>query len=920
MYKVCALILSLLVLLSGCTGKYKTKEQLLNEGIKLVQNNNPGGAIILFKNALDKDQNYFDARFQLAKAYYAIGKLDASEKELQKVRRQDPSSREVQIELARVLAYTNRPDDALKEISRYLSDGSTDCDALEIAGWAHAVKEDYPGAVTLLKRAVVACGERSAPTISLASVYAMMGDTQEAEKQLTSVLAKEPTNRRALYILAEIQTRRNDRTAALQTLDRIIQANPNDLDALYRKGLLYIEIKDYDNVRALADAMVKKFPKRAEGHRLQGFAHFFKQQYVDAIPALQRSLVLQPNAGTYYILGLSHSYRNEKEQAINQFQKALEINPSLTQARVQLAMLLLQGKRADDAIREVKTVLAQDDQNALAHNVLGSAYLTKGNYAEGITELNKALELDPSLADIHVKKGLVAMKRGRGDEAESELVSAVRIRPEAQDTRRILALYYLNRNEPAKALDVLKKGLQGGSPDAVSYYLMGEAYSRQNNVNEARAQYQKAKEADPKYDPAYFRLALIDFMQQKQEDGIKELRSVLEKEPGNVQALLLLASLAEMNSDENEARKNYLAAADTGNAEGIIVAALYLQRAKDAEKALSMLNEGIKNAPTDIRLLELKGRILLADKKYKDALATYETIDRINHQIGFGYLVNTYVAMGEHTKALAKVEAEIKNNPTNLSLRAELSRIYLLQGNRTEAMANARDIIRKNPDSPVGYLALALVHEGSNDVDKAIEVLRNAPKTHDAAFSYMLGNLYARKKNYAAALEQYRQAEKIPAGSGQVLFMKGTVLEAMGKKKDAADEYQKVLRLSPNHAMALNNVAYIYAEDNINLSQALMFATRAFMLAPQDDSIRDTLGYVLLKNGRIDQGLSMLKKAREGSPKNPSICYHVALAYKEHGDSVKAAEYLQKALDLGDFPQARDARALLAQMKKSGDS
>jgi thioredoxin-like negative regulator of GroEL len=79
--------------LSGCTGKYKTKEQLLNEGIELVQNNNPGGAIILFKNALDKDQNYFEARFRLAKAYYAIGKLDAAEKELRKVRRQDPSSR-----------------------------------------------------------------------------------------------------------------------------------------------------------------------------------------------------------------------------------------------------------------------------------------------------------------------------------------------------------------------------------------------------------------------------------------------------------------------------------------------------------------------------------------------------------------------------------------------------------------------------------------------------------------------------------------------------------------------------------------------------------------------------------------------------------------------------------------------------------
>ena len=56
---------------------------------------------------------------------------------------------------------------------------------------------------------------------------------------------------------------------------------------------------------------------------------------------------------------------------------------------------------------------------------------------------------------------------------------------------------------------------------------------------------------DPKYDPAYFRLASLDYMQQKQEDGIKEIRSLLEKEPGNLQALLLLAAFAELNSDEN---------------------------------------------------------------------------------------------------------------------------------------------------------------------------------------------------------------------------------------------------------------------------------------------------------------------------------------------------------------------------------
>jgi len=921
MYRVSALLMILLLLFAACTDKHKTKEQLVNEGIKLVQNKNPRGAIILFKNALEKDQNYFEARFQLAKAYIAVGNVEVAEKELQKVRRQNPSSREVQIEIARVMVQANRPDDALKELSTYLSDTAADCDVLEIAGWAHAMKDDYPEAVVLLKKAVVLCGaNKVSPGLSLATIYVQMGNLPDAEKQLEQIMAKEPENRKALFLLADIQTRRKDGAAALKTLERIIQSNPRDIEAQYRKGLLYLENNDFDNALDLSKSIIKQSPDWPEGHRLQGFALFFKKQYSDAIAPLQKSLLQQPNAGTHYILGLTHYFRNEVEQAINQFQKALDLQPAFTRARVHLALLLLKKKMPDEAIKEAKKVLAQDDENALAHNIIGSAYLLKGNNAEGLAELNKALELDPSLADVHLKKGLMAMKRGKSLEAESELAAAVRLKPEAQDTRRILALYYLNHNEPVKAIEVLKKGIQGGPSDAVSYYLMAEAYLQQNNVKEATTCFVKAKEIDPKYDLAYLKLASIFVMQDKHEQAVQELRSLVEHSPDNVQALLLLASLAEVNGDENEARKSYIRAAETKKTEGIIAAARYLQRTNDSGQALKILNEGIVQSPADISLLEVKGSILLANKKFKDVLAVAEAIERLNPQVGFAYMVNTYIVMGEPAKALERVRAEIRKNPANLSLRAELSRIHLLMGNKAEAEENAREIIRKDPESAVGYVALALAYQASREVDKGIEVLKGASKVKNPAITVMLGNLYADKKQYSAALEQYQKVENIKAVSEMVLFKKGSLLHAMGRKKEAEAEYQKVLRLSPNHAMALNNLAYLYAEESRSLPQALRYATRAFMLAPQDDSIRDTLGYVLLKNGRIDQGIRMLKKASESSPKNPSIWYHLALAYKANGDSSQAVEHLQKALSLGEFPESEDAKVLLENIRKNGKS
>jgi FimV-like protein len=66
----------------------------------------------------------------------------------------------------------------------------------------------------------------------------------------------------------------------------------------------------------------------------------------------------------------------------------------------------------------------------------------------------------------------------------------------------------------------------------------------------------------------------------------------------------------------------------------------------------------------------------------------------------------------------------------------------------------------------------------------------------------------------------------------------------------------------------------------------------------------------------MQEGLAALKKAVELIPNNPSIHYHLALAYKENGDKQKAKEILQKAIKLGDFPELSHAKELLTKLQK----
>ena len=78
--------------------------------MEFVKAGNYQAAVSLFKDALEKDPNYTDARLQFGIAYLETSKLDKAENELEKVLRQDPDNYEVTLRLAQIYLQTERSD------------------------------------------------------------------------------------------------------------------------------------------------------------------------------------------------------------------------------------------------------------------------------------------------------------------------------------------------------------------------------------------------------------------------------------------------------------------------------------------------------------------------------------------------------------------------------------------------------------------------------------------------------------------------------------------------------------------------------------------------------------------------------------------------------------------------------------------
>ena len=877
----CIAIISLCIS-AGC-GR-KTKDELYAEGFKQLQASNPGGAVVLFKSALEKDENYQDARFQLARAYVKLGKLEQAEKEFQKVLKQNPSRDEVLPELAAVYNSSKKPGEAFKLGEQYLAKHPGNVDGLEILGIASALSSKFEDAERYLLQAQAADPARAKIKLELASVYVSGGNVQKAKTLLEDLAQTDQKNVKALYMLAALEKGGGNSDKVLEIYRKILAIDPSETFAAYKTGLIYIEKAELDKAEKVADDLMAKFPKRGDSHRLKGLVSYHRKNYPDAMVHLQNSIKIAPTLEGYHFLGLCYYNRGELESALSQFRKILDNVPDSRQARLMTGTILLSQKRVDDAIVEIQKVLQKDDGDAIAHNLLGNAYMSKGMFDEGMREYNRATKIDPKIVDAYLKKGYFYFSRGKNAEGESELATAVQAAPDALNSRLILASYHQRAGNRAKALSVLRAGLNGKKNDALLYNSIAAVLLSENKLDEGLKNIQKAKEIDPAFPASYQNLVTIYAATGKYDKAIEEYSILLRNDPKNLRAMLGSAALYEIKGQDNDALNYYKKAVDMKQPEAFMALASYYQKKNETGKALKTIEEALKIDSRNTALLEMKGRLLVGDKKLKEAVKTFDEIEILNPEAGVALKIGAYVTMKETAKAVEQ----------------------------------ARKIIEKYPNSARGYMILASIYESQKDYVRAISEAKNGVRVEGNNLKVMLylGSLLEVSKDYTQAMSIYTETVRKKPDFVPALFAQGALLDVTGKKKEAIVKYRAVLDKTDTYVPALNNLSYLLVSGYGNKEEALRLAISAFKHEPGNAGVMDTLGFVLLKNNRLEDAKKVLERAATALPNNPTVHYHLALAYKEIGDKANAQRVVQKALSLGEFPDSGSAKQLSAELKK----
>src|SRR6202167_1416597 len=271
-------------------------------------------------------------------------------------------------------------------------------------------------------------------------------------------------------------------------------------------------------------------------------------------------------------------------------------------------------------------------------------------------------------------------------------------------------------------------------------------------------------------------------------------------------------------------------------------------------------------------------------------------------------LAELYVKTGRIRDAVLQAQDIIKHDPNNLEAHKLLGRIYLRSlgdmpgnGNGSEnvlklAIEQYQEIVKIEPNNVDDHLLLGRLYRLNNDLQKAENELKVAvkldPDSEEAVTTLAL--LYTDEGDTADAL-QVLSSVPDTGRSGKLYAALGATYEQRKDYKSAIDAYKHDIQLDRDNLDAMRGLA----ENLLNDGQIDAALTQYKVIAdanPEDAQTYLRISEIYRRQGKYDEALDSLKKAEAMVPDALEVPYNIAVVYEAQARYDDAAKLLQDLL------------------------
>jgi len=231
-------------------------------------------------------------------------------------------------------------------------------------------------------------------------------------------------------------------------------------------------------------------------------------------------------------------------------------------------------------------------------------------------------------------------------------------------------------------------------------------------------------------------------------------------------------------------------------------------------------------------------------------------------------VIDTYRQSNDFESALKEADAAVKKYPDERMIRVEHATVLADQGKIDAAASELRSLLKGDRDRDT-LLALAQVYE--------------------------TGKKYP---EMAQALDDAEKLSKTNEDKENIEFRRGAMYERQKKYEASEAAFRKVLELNPDNAGAANYLGYMLADRNVRLDEAYQLIKKALDAEPDNGAYLDSMGWVLFRQGKLDEAQDILLKAL-GQPQtaqDPTVHDHLGDVYFKQGKTKEAIAQWQSSL------------------------
>lgn len=723
-----------------------------------------------------------------------------------------------------------------------------------------------------------------------ANKFFSRGKYKEAAIMYKRALQKDMRFGEAYYRLGLTELKLGGYGDALRMLRRAVELQPTNTDAITKLADLYMlastqpgtQQKQFlDDVKDLSDKLLQQNPNSFDGHRLKGQLAMMGRDPKAANAEFEKANAIRPNQTdvvlVYFQALIMDNRFPEAEKLANALidtQKAYAPMYDLLYAQY------LRRKDLDSAEALLKRKVANNPAQAHYLTQLAQFYFFDGKRPE-MDAVMQQLNDEKKFPDGHLLAGDFYLFRLKDPEsARLQYETAIKAFPKdkAVYQKRLVELYATNGKGP-QANEMLATILKDNPKDGEAINMRAAlmlATGNRDQINSAANDLQALVTKDPENHMFRFNLARALVAKGEIEPARLQLEEAIKLRSDFVMARVLLAKIYLAEGQPAKALKESegVIAIDRNNLQAHLTRSSALLGLGDKDRAHEELDLISKLYPQNVEARFQVGFMAFQDRDFKKAEQIFSEIykDNPNDTRGLAGMTETLASEGRMADAIKETQKAIDREPQRRDLKLVLAKFYVRSERYDEAIAIYQFLIQQDPRS--------------------------------ADLLFQLAETQRRKGDLNGAVDTFRRCSQAAPADYMCLTQMGLILDATGKRDQAKPIYEQILKIKPDNGVALNNLAFIKAEEGVDLDQALSMSQHARQQMPNAPEVSDTLGWIYIKKNLSEDAVRVFKDLTAKVPSNPTFHYHYAMALLQKGDKPSAKRELETAL--ADKPSKGD--------------